>query len=154
MAGERQRHPVLVFLRTRRRHPIAALLLGGVVCLLGLAFLCTGELLWVEGDLTESGAMVWVYLGLVLVVGGGLWCGWQLWTLRWGLPASPATNPGRSWEVAEPGISLMESAGGGGVVMWLLAGTVVVEAESQADFIRVTVLPGNRVGWVERRAVR
>jgi hypothetical protein len=152
----RQRHPVVAFLLTRRRHPVAALLIGGGVCFLGLVFFSTAALLWAEGDLTQAGAIVSVSLGLVLMVGGGLWCGWQLWTARWGLPPPLAadTNLGRSWEVVEPGTSLMESAGGGEVVMRLSAGTVVVEGERQADFIRVTVLPGNQVGWVERRAVR
>jgi hypothetical protein len=64
-----------------------------------------------------------------------------------GVPA-----PGRTWHVSEPGVTVVDSPGGGGVVARLAAGTPVVEVERQGEHLKVTT-PDRRTGWVERRSV-
>jgi hypothetical protein len=161
----------------RRRRPWAAVGLVVVALYLSAAAVGLGVMTAVScgdyGMTCEEGQVFRDFLpfgiAAALCLMGGLiqawWTGsgrsgtWLGGAIRHFLPALSkasrrAAEVGRSWEVPEPGTSLMESAGGGGVVMWLPAGTVVVEGEVRDDLIRVTVLPGNQVGWVERQAVR
>jgi hypothetical protein len=98
---------------------------------------------------TSDGRTGWVRAGRVLS-GDGSGEGGTGYRGRQPAQDAPTipTASGRRWRVAEPGVVLLDSPSGIGVVARLEAGAMLVEVERRGDFLLVTT-PDGKSGWLD-----
>jgi hypothetical protein len=84
--------------------------------------------------------------------GSGLHGTWLGASFRHSGASRRVVEVGHTWHISEPGVSLMDSPSGIGVVARLAPGTQVVEVERRGRYIKVAA-PDGCTGWVDGRAV-